>query len=111
MDRVRLNTADRLSLDLFKRNLEEQIEGARFPSEYLQITQLDGVHQDIASTIEIMPASTAKHFEDILARLRGGAPPHWAIFESSLRDECKILAALRGGRTRSLGYFRIIPPG
>lgn len=71
IDRARLNETDRLSFDLFKRNLEERIEGTRFPGEYLQVTQLDGVHQDVASTIEIMPANTAKHYEDILARLRG----------------------------------------
>jgi uncharacterized protein (DUF885 family) len=68
--RARLNAADQLNYDLFKRNLEEAIAGTRFPSEDLPITQLNGVQQDAARILEISPHATVKDYEDMLARLR-----------------------------------------
>ena len=69
INRARLNPADQLSYDIFKRNVEEFIEGTRFPGDLLQITQLDGP-QTSASTISAMPAQTVKDYTDIIARLR-----------------------------------------
>ncbi|HEY3113218.1 MAG TPA: DUF885 domain-containing protein [Gemmatimonadaceae bacterium] len=69
IDRSRLNAADQLSYDIFKRGLDEAIEGQRFPSDLLQITQRDGP-QYAASTIGSMPASNVKDYADIVARLR-----------------------------------------
>jgi len=42
IDRARLNAADQLSYDIFKRGANEFVEGLRFPSNLLQITQRDG---------------------------------------------------------------------
>ena len=42
IDRRRLNESDRLSFDIFKRTVEESIEGSRFPRELIAVTQRDG---------------------------------------------------------------------
>jgi len=69
--RERLGAADRLNYDLFKRGVEEQIEAARFPDEYLAITQLGGVQQDVGQLFARMPTARVSDYEDILARLDG----------------------------------------
>jgi len=69
IDRSHLNPADRLSYDIFRRGLDEAIEGDRFPGDLLQIDQRNGP-QYAASTIGSAPAGTVKDYEDILARLR-----------------------------------------
>ncbi|HEX6626382.1 MAG TPA: DUF885 domain-containing protein [Gemmatimonadaceae bacterium] len=69
INRSRLNPADQLSYDIFKRGLEEAIEGQRFPGDLLQIDQRNGP-QYSASTIGSAPTATVKDYESILARLR-----------------------------------------
>lgn len=68
IDRGRLRAADQLNFDLFKRGIDEAIEGLRFPDDLMQITQLVGP-QYLASTIAMMPTATVSDYEDILARL------------------------------------------
>ncbi|HEX9085771.1 MAG TPA: DUF885 domain-containing protein, partial [Gemmatimonadaceae bacterium] len=55
--------------DIFKRGVEETIEGMRFPGDLLQVDQRNGP-QYSASTIDAMPAETVKDYADIIARLR-----------------------------------------
>src|SRR6202521_2682061 len=69
INRARLNPSDQLSYDIFKRGVDEFIEGTRFPGDLLQISQLGGP-QASASTIGSMPAQTVKDYTDIIARLR-----------------------------------------
>src|SRR6184192_4439446 len=69
--RDRLSPPDRLNYDLFRRGLEEQIEGTRFKDEYLAITQLDGVQQDVGRLLAQMPTTSVPDYENILARLNG----------------------------------------
>jgi len=69
IDRGALGASDQVSYDLFRRGKEASLEGARFPGEVLQITQLGGVHQDISQMMVRMPASKVEHYEDMLARL------------------------------------------
>jgi uncharacterized protein (DUF885 family) len=69
VDRATLSAADQLNHDLFKKNLELDIEGARFKDEYFQITQLSGVQQDTARILAQSPRSTVKDYRDIIARL------------------------------------------
>jgi uncharacterized protein (DUF885 family) len=69
ISRARLNPSDQLSYDIFSRGLEESIEGARFPEDLLQITQMGGP-QDSPNTISQMPTGTVKEYGDIVARLR-----------------------------------------
>ena len=71
IDRSELNEADQLNYDLFKRNIEIGIEGTRFKSEYLQISQLGGVHQKAAQVISVMSTFTIEDYNDIIKRLEG----------------------------------------
>ncbi len=66
-----LSPEDRLSYDLFRRDTEEDVEGASFPGELLAINQLGGVQQDVPNLLALMPARTVADYEDILSRLRG----------------------------------------
>src|SRR5581483_8520930 len=69
IDRAKLSADDQLNYDLFRRNLAQSIEGARFPDEFLAISQLGGVHHEAADLLEITPHATVKDYEDIVARL------------------------------------------
>src|SRR3989441_9735772 len=69
--RDRLSPTDRLNYDLFRRGLEEQIEGTRFKDEYFAVTQLDGVQQDVGRLLAQMPTTSVQDYENILARLNG----------------------------------------
>lgn len=69
--REKLSAADQLNFDLFKRNYEQAVEGSRFPGEYFQITQLNGIQQDIARLLEVSPHKTVKDYDDLIARLNG----------------------------------------
>jgi uncharacterized protein (DUF885 family) len=71
IDRAALPDPDQLSYDLFRRDLEMEVEGRRFKGEYLQMDQLSGVHQRVAQTIVTMPATTRAQYDDVLARLEG----------------------------------------
>jgi len=68
IDRSRLNAADQLSYDIFKRQLEEGLEGQRFPANLLQVDQRNGP-QYSASTLESSPQSTVRDFENIIVDL------------------------------------------
>jgi uncharacterized protein (DUF885 family) len=69
INRARLNAPDQLSYDIFKRHVQETIEGTRFPGDLLQVDQMSGP-QYSASTIAAMPAETVKDYADVIARLR-----------------------------------------
>ena len=69
IDRAKLNDAERLNYDLFKRNLQSELEGRRFKAELMPINQMGGVQQEIAQMAALMPTGTVKEYEDILARL------------------------------------------
>ena len=68
IDRTRLNDSDQLSYDVFERNAKENVEGARFPSELLAVSQRDGP-QYASGVIARMPTVTASDYEHIVARL------------------------------------------
>jgi uncharacterized protein (DUF885 family) len=68
--REKLSAGDQLNYDLFRRNITDAIEGLRFPGEYVVITQLNGIQQDPAETLETAPHNSIKDYEDILSRLR-----------------------------------------
>src|SRR5689334_8343853 len=50
IDRTRLRPADQLSYDLFKRGLDEALEGQRFPTELMPVDQRNGP-QYLAATL------------------------------------------------------------
>ena len=67
--RENLSAPEQLNYDLFKRNQERAIEGDAFPSEFLQLSQLDGIQQDAARMMEIAPRVSVKDYENLVARL------------------------------------------
>jgi uncharacterized protein (DUF885 family) len=70
ISRERLSPADRLNYDLFRRGVEQAVEGAGFPEEYLPVSQLSGAQQDLAQILSLAPAATTADYEHMLARLR-----------------------------------------
>lgn len=70
IDCSQLSREDNLSHDIFKQYLEDQIEGAAFPSELFVISQMDGPQRTIPYVMSIMPLYNLADCEDILARLR-----------------------------------------
>jgi uncharacterized protein (DUF885 family) len=70
IDRSRLTESEQVDLDLYRRRLEGQIEGFRFPSEQMMLTQYDGVQQDVPRALATAPAVTTRDYEDLLARLK-----------------------------------------
>ena len=68
--RTGLNTADKLNYDLFKKNIQDAIDGTRFMKEYLRISQLRGVQQDAARLMDMSPHRNIKDYNDIIARLK-----------------------------------------
>jgi len=71
IDRGALGPDDRLHHDLFRRGIEEGLEGRRFKAEYMPINQMQGVQQNVAQTIAMMRVATASDYEDVVARLHG----------------------------------------
>jgi len=88
IDRAALSGADQINYDLFKRLAEESREGAKFPTELLQVTQLAGVQQDAAQLFSAMSNTTTEQMENQLARLRalpGVVDEVVALLEDGLR--------------------------
>jgi uncharacterized protein (DUF885 family) len=72
IDRRKLSPGDRLNYDLFRRQVEEHLEGRRFLWELMPVSQLGGIHLDVPAMLsQQMPARTEADYEDILRRLRG----------------------------------------
>jgi uncharacterized protein (DUF885 family) len=69
IDRSRLTESEHVDLDLYRRRLETQIEGFRFPIEQMMLTQYGGIQQDVPSALATAPAVTTRDYEDLLARL------------------------------------------
>jgi uncharacterized protein (DUF885 family) len=71
IDRAALSPADRLNYDLFRRRVEERLEGRRFPWELMPINQLGGIQQSVPQMLgEQMPTASEADYEAILSRLR-----------------------------------------
>jgi uncharacterized protein (DUF885 family) len=70
IDRAQLAPAEQVSYDLALRRLRPAIEGESFHGEYLQITQMGGIHQELTFLLPAMPARTIQDFENMLARLQ-----------------------------------------
>lgn len=73
IDRSKLSKADQLNYDIFRRDIELAIEGNKFPGELLAISQLGGVQQSVAQTLDQMPKTSVAAYENMLSRLRGAA--------------------------------------
>ena len=69
IDRARLSAADQLNYDLFRKDLEQAIEGHKFRTYLLPINQRDGV-QNSDELSDQLRFTSVKDYEDWLARLR-----------------------------------------
>jgi len=70
IDRAKLSAPDQLNYELFRKNQEDAIEGTRFKQEYMQITQMGGVQQEVARVIDLSPRTSLKDYQNMLARLK-----------------------------------------
>jgi uncharacterized protein (DUF885 family) len=69
IDRSQLRGDDALWYDLFAHELAMEAAGARFPTEWLALTQMNGVQQEIAQMLALMPGNRVADFDDMIARL------------------------------------------
>jgi uncharacterized protein (DUF885 family) len=76
VDRNSLKTpSDRLNYDLFRSSAELAIAGLAFPSEFFLVSQMSGIHTDLAELIELQiqaqnpNQAKSKDFENAIARL------------------------------------------
>lgn len=69
IDRAQLTPADQLNYDLFKKDLELDIEGAKFRSYLLPVNQRGGI-QTADELGDLLRFQTVKDYEDWVARLR-----------------------------------------
>ena len=87
IDPARLDESDRMSLELLKDLARRDIAEARFPGEYVVITQRMGVQQGAARVLAQMGRNRVSDLENQIARLR--ALPRWidqviALLETGL---------------------------
>ena len=75
VDRAALSPADQVDYDIFRRQLEERVEGHRFGDDLLTLNADSGFHTGFALMHLGLPFSTAQDYENFLSRLR--AFPVW----------------------------------
>ena len=71
IDRYALTGADQVNYDLLLDGLERKVRSQRFPSQYLQMNQMGGPQQNLASLLAKMPNARAAQLENQIARLEG----------------------------------------
>ena len=69
IDRDSLSEKYRVNYDLLRDSLEADVRGQQFPEHYLQMNQMGGPQQDIASLLAMMPNASARDLENQVARL------------------------------------------
>ena len=86
LDRAALAADDQITYDLYRDLLETAAKGLDFHNDAMPIrgviphnlrmpmNQLEGVQQDVPSTIAQMPTATRADYENIIARLQGAGP-------------------------------------
>src|SRR6266496_291118 len=61
---------DKLSRQLMIRQLQQDIEGARFKNWEMPVNQMSGPHLELPDLITLTPFNTVKDYEDYVSRLR-----------------------------------------
>ncbi len=69
MDRNSLSEMSRVNYDLLLDTLQRDVRSQQFPSEYLQMTQMSGPQQDLASLLAMMPNTRAAQLESQIERM------------------------------------------
>jgi uncharacterized protein (DUF885 family) len=73
VNQQKLSPADQMTYSVLQRELDNEIEGAKYPGELLPIDQYGGLPVELAqmgSGQNIQPLKTAKNFDDYLRRLK-----------------------------------------
>ncbi|PYV72403.1 MAG: DUF885 domain-containing protein, partial [Acidobacteria bacterium] len=61
---------DKLSRQLMVRQLQQDIEGARFKNWEMPVNQMSGPHLELPDLITLTPFNTVKDYQDYISRLR-----------------------------------------
>jgi uncharacterized protein (DUF885 family) len=70
IERAQLNPDDQLNYDLFLWRTKTDVDGNRFPGEYLAVDPLGGgVHSWVPQVLQQSPTKNIKDYEDTIARL------------------------------------------
>jgi uncharacterized protein (DUF885 family) len=69
IERDGLPEAEQANYDLLQDTLRTQADGLRFPRELLQMNQMSGPQQDVASLLAMMPKATVEQLENQIARM------------------------------------------
>lgn len=75
-DREKLNENDKISYDIFKREMQMQIEGLQFPGELMPMNQFSSLHLffgQLGSGESVQPFKTVKDYDDFIGRIKGFA--------------------------------------
>ena len=71
INRSSLDARRRLDLDLFLHETRLRVEGLPFQDELMPMTQMNGVHQDVAEVMQMAPRRTRGDLDNVVQRLRG----------------------------------------
>ena len=69
IDRTRLNSEEQLSYDVLSQQLDDIIHLNQFPNEFLQMSQMGGIHTDAPSLLLQAPQSSVEDYRDRIRRL------------------------------------------
>ncbi|MEM8834410.1 MAG: DUF885 domain-containing protein [Planctomycetota bacterium] len=70
LDAELISESMRLNADLLRYELDRRIEGERFETWQIPVTQMGGPHRNLPQLPDRLSFSTEAHYEDYLARLR-----------------------------------------
>jgi len=70
IDRAALSEADQLNYDIYLRQLDDQIAGYAFPTEFMPVSHQGGVHSIADSLLQSLRFEGEKDYADWIARLR-----------------------------------------
>ena len=80
-----LSPQDKLSYRLLRYQLQQRLEGEDFERYMFRVFQMSGLHTNVYSTVDLMPARNVKDYENIIARLN--AIPVYVDQNLSVLDE------------------------
>ena len=100
IDRAALNNADRVSYDMFERDVRDWLSEFAFGAYEMPVTSETGFHTGLAALPRTMPFRTVRDYENYIARLR--AMP--AYFEQQIEH-------MRAGLARGFSQPAVVLPG
>jgi len=70
IDHSSLSESNRVNYDLLLDTLQRDVRSQQFPTEYMQMTQMSGPQQDLASLLAMMPNARAAQLEKQIERMQ-----------------------------------------